>query len=46
LTDAHCPDLQAGIESTLALTATITSGTNFILHACGILGSYQSMSFR
>jgi len=46
LTDAHCPDLQAGIESTLALTATITSGTNFILHACGILGSYQSMSFQ
>jgi len=46
LTDAHCPDMQAGIESTLALTATIMSGTNFILHACGILGSYQSMSFQ
>ena len=46
LTDAHCPDMQAGIESTLALTATIMSGANVILHACGILGSYQSMSFQ
>ena len=46
LTDAHCLDMQAGIESTQALTATIMSGANFILHACGILGSYQSMSFQ
>jgi len=46
LPDAHCPDMQAGIESALALTATIMSGTNLILHACGILGSYQSMSYQ
>jgi len=46
LTDAHCPDMQAGIESALALNATIMSGANLILHACGILGSYQSMSFQ
>ena len=46
LTDAHCLDMQAGIESALALTATIMSGANVILHACGILGSYQSMSFQ
>ena len=46
LTDAHCTDMQAGIESSLALTATIMSGANLIVHACGILGSYQSMGFQ
>lgn len=46
LTDAHCLDMQAGIESTLALTTTIMSGANFILHGCGILGSYLSMSLE
>ncbi|MDH3877200.1 MAG: trimethylamine methyltransferase family protein, partial [Desulfobacterales bacterium] len=46
LTDAHFPDMQAGIESTLALSQTIMSGANFILHACGILGSYISMSYE
>lgn len=46
LTDSQYPDMQAGIESTLALTTTIMSGANFVLHACGILGSYQSMSYQ
>jgi trimethylamine--corrinoid protein Co-methyltransferase len=38
--------MQAGIESTLALSTTIMSGANFILHACGILGSYIAMSYE
>jgi trimethylamine--corrinoid protein Co-methyltransferase len=38
--------MQAGIESTLALATTIMSGANFILHACGILGAYISMSYE
>lgn len=46
LTDAQFPDLQAGMESTLALTTTIMSGANFILHGCGILGSYIAMSYE
>ncbi len=46
LTDGHFPDMQAGIESTLALSQTIMSGANFILHACGILGSYIAMSYE
>ena len=46
LSDAHCPDMQAGIESTLALSTTVMSGANFILHACGIMGSYQSMNYQ
>ena len=46
VTDSHCLDMQAGIESTLALTTTIMSGANFILHGCGILGSYLTMSLE
>ena len=46
LTDAQFPDMQAGIESALALAMTIMSGANFILHACGILGSYIAMSYE
>jgi len=46
LTDAQYPDMQAGIESTLALTTTVMSGANFILHACGILGSFLAMSYE
>ncbi|AOY58299.1 MULTISPECIES: trimethylamine methyltransferase family protein [Desulfococcus] len=46
LTDAHFPDAQAGVESTLALTTAARNGINFILHANGILGSYISMSYE
>jgi trimethylamine--corrinoid protein Co-methyltransferase len=46
LTDAQYPDMQAGIESTLALTTTVMSGANFVLHGCGILGSYLAMSYQ
>jgi trimethylamine--corrinoid protein Co-methyltransferase len=46
LSDSHFPDIQAGVESTLALTLTILSGANFVLHACGILGSYLGMSYE
>ncbi len=46
LTDAQYPDMQAGIESTLALTTTVMSGAIFILHGCGILGSYLAMSYQ
>jgi len=46
LTDAHFPDVQAGMESALALTTAVMSGANFILHACGILSSYLAMSYE
>lgn len=46
ISDAHFPDMQAGIESALALSTTIRSGADFILHACGILGSYLAMSYE
>ena len=46
LTDALFPDGQAGVESALALATAARSGINFILHSCGILGSYIAMSFE
>jgi trimethylamine--corrinoid protein Co-methyltransferase len=46
LTDAHLADAQAGVESALALSTAARTGINFVLHACGILGSYISMSFE
>ena len=46
LTDALAVDAQAGVESALALSTAARSGVNFILHSCGILGSYIAMSFE
>jgi trimethylamine--corrinoid protein Co-methyltransferase len=46
LTDSHFPDIQAGIESTLAFTTAARNGINFVLHSCGILGSYIAMSYE
>ena len=46
LTDAHLPDIQAGIESSLGLLTAMRSGTSFLLHSCGILGAYMSMSYE
>jgi len=44
-TDAHLPDAQAALESTLTLHTAARSGSNFILH-CGTLGAYISMSYE
>ncbi len=46
LTDAHFPDIQAGMESAMSLFTAIGCGINFVLHACGILGSFMEMSFE
>lgn len=46
ITDAHVPDIQAGIESTLSLYTAIRGGTDIMLHACGIQGAYMAMSFE
>ena len=44
LTDAHLADAQAGVESALALEATLRAGADFVLHAAGILSSFNSFS--
>ncbi len=46
LTDSLFPDAQAGIESALALYTAARNGINFMLHSCGILGSYIAMSYE
>ena len=46
LTDAVSADFQAGAESTATLVAAVAGGVDFILHACGILGTYIAMSYE
>ena len=43
-TDAHVPDAQAGIEAALSLEASVRAGVDFILHAAGILSSFNCFS--
>lgn len=46
LTDAHLPDIQAGVESTLGLATAAKSGIHLIIHACGSLGSFIGFSYE
>ena len=46
LTDAHFPDIQAGMESALIGLSAVRSGINLILHSCGILASFLAMSYE
>ncbi|MEN8246598.1 MAG: trimethylamine methyltransferase family protein, partial [Thermodesulfobacteriota bacterium] len=46
LNDAHGLDFQAGAQSAMALMSTLQAGIDFILHACGILASFMSMSYE
>jgi len=44
LTDAKALDYQSGFESTLIQTVTDLAGVDFVLHAAGILDSYETVS--
>lgn len=44
LTDAHIPDAQAGIESALAIRTVLDLSAEFVLHAAGILSSFNCFS--
>ena len=46
ISDSMVPDAQASLESAIALSTTLGSGSHFILHACGILGAYIGMSYE
>ncbi len=46
ISDSLAPDAQASLESAIALNTTLRSGSNFILHAVGILGAYIGMSYE
>jgi trimethylamine--corrinoid protein Co-methyltransferase len=45
-TDAIVPDIQAGMESALVLSAAAMSGMDLSICSCGMLGSYLGMSFE
>lgn len=40
LTDALVPDAQALAEGALSLSTSVRNGANFILHSCGMMGTY------
>jgi trimethylamine---corrinoid protein Co-methyltransferase len=46
LSDAQTPDIQAGIESTLTILPPIISGISFVLQSCGILESFNALSYE
>ncbi len=46
LTDAKEVDYQAGKETALNLFATYSAGVDFVIHACGILDTYNTISFE
>lgn len=46
LSDAKDFDIQAGIESEMLTFATLDCGADLIAHACGIMGSFNVISFE
>lgn len=46
LTDAKEVDYQAGKETALNLFATYGAGVDFVIHSCGILDTYNTISFE
>ncbi|KAF5087838.1 Glycine betaine methyltransferase [anaerobic digester metagenome] len=46
LSDAKDVDFQAGSESMMMINATLEAGTDLILHACGIMGSFNIFSYE
>ncbi len=46
ISDSKTVDAQAGAESMMNLLTSAMTGTNYILHACGILEAYMVASFE
>lgn len=46
LTDAHLPDMQAGIEAAMGLAAVARCGVDFVLHGTGTISSVNAVSFE
>lgn len=46
LTDSKVPDMQAGMESTYSLLSGVMAGVDFMLHSCGILESFNVLSYE
>ena len=46
LTDSLIPDGQSMAEGALCLSVSVRNGANFILHSCGMIGTYIGMSLE
>ena len=46
MTDSHQIDFQAGAQSAFSIEQSVAGGMDFIVHSCGILGSYMAMSYE
>lgn len=46
VTDAHVPDMQAGVESVMGMALVIQAGVNLILHGTGIISSHNALSLE
>lgn len=46
VTNSHFPDIRAGIESSLLLYTALASGSYLVVHSCGVLSCYLSMSYE
>jgi len=46
LTDSFYPDMQAGVESALTIFMTLAGGVHMVDQACGILASFNAMSYE
>ena len=45
LSDAKTVDWQAGVESIMTMLPSMMSSSNFILHACGVMDSFSTISY-
>lgn len=46
LADSKIPDIQAGIEGSFTLIPPFISGIHMVLHSCGILDSFNLLSYE
>lgn len=46
LADSKCVDWQCGVESTFTMMAAMMSTATFVLHSCGVMNSFNTLSYE
>lgn len=46
LADSKLVDWQCGVESTMTIFPSLMSSSNFVLHACGVMESFSTISYE
>ena len=46
LSDAKEVDWQAGVEAVMTMLPTLMSSCNFVLHSCGVMDSFNTLSYE